>query len=383
MALRTKLGPNFVRRVNGRIDFSSEPLLRSSQRFHHLLERCISDYEQVDVAGRAEIAADRRAEDQCHEHTLAEWRERLTEHVAKPRGLREQSLELGKDRRLPIGLEIHLSPLNGASYEPGGGQLLELSLHCAHRGTCVACDLAKIIGFVRVPQQPPEYAPAGTAEKDGRRIGQACKSRRGCSHNGYNRTQIGNTRSTVRRDELNRIAPARLRRCGMGIHTREHESLYGFRAYPFSVRNPWFAANSSIVSFEREEVFGTKLRALLQRRKNRDLFDINEGLTQLSLDPEKVVTCFDHYLAREGTQITRASAEERMLAKLTRSLTDDIAPLLSTDVIYGDTEAQKAFERVWFRLIARLSGAAWHRSEQVIEELRATSIPTLLRNSSA
>lgn len=80
------------------------------------------------------------------------------------------------------------------------------------------------------------------------------------------------------------------------------------------------------------------------------------------------------------TQITRANAEERMLAKLTRSLTDDIAPLLSADVVYRGAEAQEAFERVWFRLIARLSGEAWHRSVPVIEELRATSIPNLLRN---
>ena len=167
------------------------------------------------------------------------------------------------------------------------------------------------------------------------------------------------------------------------INTREHESLYGFRGYSFRVENPWFAASTSIVSFEPEELFGTKLRALLQRRNNRDLFDINEGLTQLPLDPEKVVTCFHHYLAHEGTQITRANAEQRMLAKLTRNLTDDIAPLLSAGVIYGDADARKAFERVWFQLVARLSGAAWDRSEQVIEELRATSIPNLLRSAGA
>jgi hypothetical protein len=71
-----------------------------------------------------------------------------------------------------------------------------------------------------------------------------------------------------------------------------------------------------------------------------------------------------------------------MLAKLTRSLTDDITPLLPADVVYRDTEAQEAFERVWFRLIARLSGDAWHRSEPVIQELRATAFPDLLRNAS-
>ena len=75
---------------------------------------------------------------------------------------------------------------------------------------------------------------------------------------------------------------------------------------------------------------GTKLRALLQRQKNRDLFDLNEGLAQLSLNEEHVVATFGHYLKHEGHQITRANAEERMLGKLTRSLTDDIAPLLAT-----------------------------------------------------
>lgn len=101
---------------------------------------------------------------------------------------------------------------------------------------------------------------------------------------------------------------------------------------------------------------------------------------QRPLAPEKVIASLNHYLTHKGTQITRANAEERMLAKLTRSLTDDIAPLLSADVVYRDAEAHEAFERVWFRLIARLSGEAWRRSEAVIEALRTTSIPNLLRN---
>lgn len=90
----------------------------------------------------------------------------------------------------------------------------------------------------------------------------------------------------------------------------------------------------------------------------------------------------DHYiddqLSRGRSHFAKAEA---LKATLTRSLTDDIAPLLSADVTYGDAEAQEAFERVWFRLIARLSGAAWPGSERVIEEFRATSIPNLLRNA--
>ena len=50
----------------------------------------------------------------------------------------------------------------------------------------------------------------------------------------------------------------------------------------------------------------------------------------------------------EGVAELIATNEERMLAKLTRSLTDDIAPLLSADVVYGAADAQVAFERVWY-----------------------------------
>ena len=213
--------------------------------------------------------------------------------------------------------------------------------------------------------------------------------------------QIGPTVDAVRR-ALSWLGPCRRKAAAHSIHlvfrfrpeadpsttlkvkvetnTREHGSLYGFRAYPFRVENGWHTSTASIMSYEPEELFGTKLRALLQRRKNRDIFDLNEGLVQLSLDPMKVVASLEHYLAHEGIQITRANAEERMLAKLTRSLTDDIAPLLAADVVYGAAEAQAALERVWFRLITRLSGAPWHRSDPAIEELRATSMSNLLRD---
>jgi hypothetical protein len=121
----------------------------------------------------------------------------------------------------------------------------------------------------------------------------------------------------------------------------------------------------------------------LQRRQGRDLFDLHQGLRQLSLDPAKVIAAFHHYLAHEGMQISRANAEERMLDKLTRSLTDDIAPMLAADIVYRDDDALEAFERVWFRLIVGLNGEAWHKSEAVIDEFRATSLPNLLLSARA
>lgn len=163
------------------------------------------------------------------------------------------------------------------------------------------------------------------------------------------------------------------------INTREHENLYGIKQYPFEIDSSWHQAKTEILSFEPEELFGTKLRALLQRRKNRDLFDLHEGLKQLSMDSNKLIACFEHYLALEGTAVSRAVAEQRMLEKLGRSLTEDIAPLLPAGVQFSDGDAMNAFKNVWTELVARIKGDPWKLSEQVIDELRNGKMPDLLR----
>jgi len=174
------------------------------------------------------------------------------------------------------------------------------------------------------------------------------------------------------------VDPAARLKLEVEINTREHESLHGIKEYPFAMQSSWYAAKTKVRSFEPEELFGTKLRALLQRRKSRDLFDLNEGLRQLALDPDKLIACFEHYLALQGTEITRAMAEQRMLEKLNRSLTEDIAPLLSPGVIFDDGHATTAFGTIWSELISRIKGEPWKLSEKTIEGIRKL-IPTLLQ----
>jgi predicted nucleotidyltransferase component of viral defense system len=162
------------------------------------------------------------------------------------------------------------------------------------------------------------------------------------------------------------------------INTREHQHLFGIRSYPFAVNSDWYQGSTEITSFEPEELFGTKLRALLQRRKNRDLFDLHHGLDQLAMDRNKLISCFEHYLSFEGKPITRAVAEQRMLEKLTRSLTEDIAPLLPAGVRFNDDDAKQAFERVWTELITLIKGDSWKLTDQALEELRTKKYPGLL-----
>ncbi len=165
-------------------------------------------------------------------------------------------------------------------------------------------------------------------------------------------------------------APQSALKLKVEINTREHQAFLGHRRYPFSVVSDWYSAQTELLSFKPEELFGTKLRALLQRRKNRDLFDLHHGLLQLDMDAAKVVACLDHYLALEDHPISRAQAEERMLKKLTRSLTEDIEPLLPVGVPFDDAVAIDAFNEVWRHLVTRMRGDTWRLSAEVIEQLR-------------
>lgn len=73
-----------------------------------------------------------------------------------------------------------------------------------------------------------------------------------------------------------------------------------------------------------------------------------------------------------------AVAEQRMLEKLTRSLTEDIAPLLPAGVTFTEDDAIDAFGKVWTELVARIKGDPWKLTDKVIEELRQKKHPNLL-----
>lgn len=163
------------------------------------------------------------------------------------------------------------------------------------------------------------------------------------------------------------------------INTREHKNLMPLKLYPFEVVSSWHEAKVEVVSFEPEEIFGTKLRALLQRRKNRDLFDLQHGLSSLSLKTDKIIEAFNHYLALQEEQITRAIAEERMLKKLEKSLTEDIAPLLPAGVEFTEDDALEAFGTIWTTLITSIPGDSWKLSDKVIAELQKGRFPELLK----
>jgi predicted nucleotidyltransferase component of viral defense system len=155
------------------------------------------------------------------------------------------------------------------------------------------------------------------------------------------------------------------------INTWEIEAYDTPQAIPFRVDSPWFAGDAGIPTFSREEMLATKLRALLQRDKGRDLFDLAHALTVFEgLNAARVVECFGLYLNRSAMQISRAQAEQRMFAKLNNpGFLADMRPLLAAAETERLTdEAMKAaFTEVFSRFVTLIPGDTWARSEEMKE----------------
>lgn len=143
------------------------------------------------------------------------------------------------------------------------------------------------------------------------------------------------------------------------INTREHASLYGVEARHFEVQSPWFTGATDVPTYPLDELMGTKLRALYQRKKGRDLSDLWEALRSGKVDEGRVVRAFEWYMTAEGRGVSRAEMEENLSLKARDDrFLNDIVPLLAPMVIW---EPKAAMEMVMNRLVPLLAGAPWNR----------------------
>ncbi len=80
------------------------------------------------------------------------------------------------------------------------------------------------------------------------------------------------------------IPPIKSMRIKIEINTRKHFSILGLQKKLFKIENDWFLGNSEVTTYSLEELLGTKLRALYQRKKGRDLFDLASAIELLSIE---------------------------------------------------------------------------------------------------
>ena len=129
--------------------------------------------------------------------------------------------------------------------------------------------------------------------------------------------------------------------------------MLGWQEIPFEVRNEWFSGQANIRTYNIHELLGTKLRALYQRSKGRDLFDLNYARLQTSLDLAQVIQCFEEYMEFSVGYIP---TQKQFLRNIELKEQDpdfigDIEGLLRTEIEY---DQEQAFEWVKAEVISKL-----------------------------
>lgn len=145
------------------------------------------------------------------------------------------------------------------------------------------------------------------------------------------------------------------------VNTREHFAELGWKTETFSLTNRWFTGQTDITSFYLSELLATKLRALYQRKKGRDLFDLYFALKNGFTDIDGLLSCFNRYLDAEDNTITRAMFEKNLAEKSTmKDFREDILPLLRPDLKWN---YQEALALVQSNIIQYLPGEPWKGTE--------------------
>lgn len=148
--------------------------------------------------------------------------------------------------------------------------------------------------------------------------------------------------------------PVRMR-VKIEINSREHFSEFGSVQVPFRVQSRWFSGEAEATTFEINELLGTKLRALYQRKKGRDLFDLWFAFEQGLVDVDALVRCFNRTMTEGGHAVTRAQFEANLNEKAAMlDFRGDITPLLRPGTGWHFDEALRV---VLDRIIANLPGA--------------------------
>jgi len=164
-------------------------------------------------------------------------------------------------------------------------------------------------------------------------------------------TSIHNNTATYKFET--EIAPIIQMRLKVEINCREHFTVLGLQQVPFEIKNGWFSGKCMINTYHIEELLGTKLRALYQRRKGRDLFDLDLALTKLEIDTAKLIHCYKEYINfSDGVNPTSKMFVANMEEKIQDAeFRNDIFTILRPEIEYDN---DLAFKKVNTKIIDRI-----------------------------
>lgn len=138
------------------------------------------------------------------------------------------------------------------------------------------------------------------------------------------RTRIGQHPKVYWRTTAQTGVPLRIK---IEVNTHERSPALAHLRHTHSVSSRWWTGEATVLTFQPAELVATKIRALYQRSKGRDLFDLWLALTQVGLEPSEILAAFAPYRP-EG--LTAARARANLMTKLAdRSFRADLEPLVT------------------------------------------------------
>lgn len=134
------------------------------------------------------------------------------------------------------------------------------------------------------------------------------------------------------------------------VNTYERSPAQPLERVAFNVKSDWFGGSAEVLTFSTAELIATKIRALYQRSKGRDLFDLWVALTQLGLIADDILSAFEPYRPEGLTSALSIANLETKLAK--PDFRNDLTPLIATTL--DDYDPDVAARLVIDRLLARI-----------------------------
>lgn len=122
--------------------------------------------------------------------------------------------------------------------------------------------------------------------------------------------------------------PGRFLNLKIEMNTHETSPALDLITMPFRVSSNWFTGSAQVLTFQPAELVSTKLRALYQRKKGRDLFDLWLALNDMKLPPQEILAAFLPYRPQGAYTSTLAIANlESKLSEV--EFRDDLRPLVA------------------------------------------------------
>jgi len=106
------------------------------------------------------------------------------------------------------------------------------------------------------------------------------------------RTKMGEYPKVYWRFAFENGTPGKIK---LEINTYERSPMMPLAKRSHRIDSRYFSGEADIPTFQPEELVATKLRALYQRKKGRDLYDLWLALIVLGLDPKKIIAAFPAY----------------------------------------------------------------------------------------